>query len=79
MSLLFGIIRHFFAFGRDWLPRSVFFEDSVDSVAEFSGDGSDSSKMVLPPGSHSLVILREDRVTKSRPGGGQSDGPPEIR
>ena len=34
--------------------------------------------MVLAASSEGLVILREDGVTESRPGGGQPDGPPEI-
>ena len=73
------MIRHFFISGRDRLPGTVLFEDGVDGVAELSGDSADSGEVVLAPGAEGLVILREDGVTKGRPGGGQPDGPPEIR
>lgn len=35
--------------------------------------------MVLAASAEGLVILREDGVAKGRPGGGQPDGPPEVR
>ena len=78
LSLLFGIIRHFFISGRGRLPRSFLFEDGVNGVAEFAGDGADGGEMVLAASAEGLVILREDGVAKGRPGGGQPDGPSEI-
>lgn len=60
------------------LPRPAFFENGVNGVAELAGDRSDGREMVLAPGTERLVILREDRVAKGRPGGGQPDGPTKI-
>ena len=61
------------------LIGSVLAENGEDDTAEFAGDSADGGEMVLAPGAEGLVVLREDGVTEGRPGGGQPDGPPEIR
>ena len=66
-------------FWRDGLIGAVLTEDSEYNVAELTGDGADSGEMMLATGPEGLIVLREDRVAKGRPGGSQPDGPPEIR
>lgn len=53
-------------------------EDDENDIAEFSGNGANSGKVVLPTRPQPLVILGEGGVTKGRPGGGQPDGTAEI-
>lgn len=66
-------------FRRDGLIGAVLVENGEDDIAELAGDGADGGEMVLAAGAEGLVVLREDGVAKSRPGGGQPDGPPEVR
>ena len=67
------------SFWRNSLIGPILADDGKNNVAELSGDSADGGEMVLASGTERLVVLREDRVAKGRPGGGQPDGPPEIR
>lgn len=59
--------------------RTILGKDGKNDVTKFAGNSANSGEMVLTSGPQPLVILREDRVTKSRSGCGQPDGPPQIR